>query len=103
MLSPLPSFLLLSLPLLSLADSLPLRTSMTSPPPLNPAEAKAKGLGYITSQAKVSPAELAPLWSALPPITVAKVLGTCHGGLFTGKPANGTAVQRDPINWWGKQ
>jgi hypothetical protein len=76
---------------------------MTTSTSITPAEAQAKVLGHITSQAKASAADLAPLWSALPPITVAKALGTYHGGLFTGKPANGTAAPRDPINWWGKQ
>jgi hypothetical protein len=88
--------------LLSLA-SLPI-LAMTA---LTPKEAQLKLQTIITSQTAASIPDLAPLWSALPPLTVAKALGTYHGGLFTGPPptVNGTVPKaaRDPINWWGKQ
>jgi hypothetical protein len=40
--------------------------------------------------------ELMPYFDQLPPVTIAEMIGTWHGGKFDGgKP--------DPINWWGKQ
>jgi hypothetical protein len=62
-----------------------------------PTEAQQKVQALVKSNVTTPTSILKELWSALPPITVAKAIGTYHGGLFThdGKP--------DPINWWGKQ
>ncbi|TLD24567.1 DUF4334 domain-containing protein [Venturia nashicola] len=92
--APLYTLITFALPLLSLAA-------------LAPIEAQSKLQSIINSQSKASIAELEPLWSALPPITVAKALGIYKGGLFNGPPplVNGSVPKaaRDPINWWGKQ
>jgi hypothetical protein len=69
---------------------------------ITPQLAQHHVLQMINNKVAATPAELSPLWSALPPIKVANVLGTYHGGLFTGNSTNGTA-KADPINWYGKQ
>jgi hypothetical protein len=97
--------ILLSIPILTVATppSMSLRARMESADlAITPQLAQHHVLQLINSKGAATPAELAPLWSALPPITVAKVLGTYHGGLFASNNTNGTA-KADPINWYGKQ
>jgi hypothetical protein len=71
--------------------------TMASAAVIPPAEAQKKVQALISSNTTTPTSVLKELWSALPSISVAKAVGTYHGGLFTkdGKP--------DPINWWGKQ
>lgn len=59
--APLSTFVPFTLPLLAIA--------------LTPKEAQSTMQKIVHSQTKASIAELEPLWSALPPITVAKALG----------------------------
>lgn len=63
--APLSTLVTLALPLLAMAA-------------LTPKEAQAKLQTIITSQTKASILDLEPLWSALPPITVAKALGNAY-------------------------
>jgi hypothetical protein len=93
--SPLSSIVLFALPLLARAT--PFDASKDA---ITPQLAQHHLLQYINAKSPATPAQLAPLWSALPPLTVAKALGTYHGGLF---PTNATAKANDPINWYGKQ
>jgi len=73
-----------------------LTSTMAAAP--TPQEAQAKVLHIITSgDTTATPEQLAPLWSALPPIKVADALGTYKGGLFT------KSDKPDPIQWFGKQ
>jgi hypothetical protein len=102
--SPISKFVLLALPILTLAtpNTIPLRARMeSSVSAISPQLAQHHVLQFINTKSPATPEQLAPLWSALPPITVAKILGTYHGGLFPSS-ANGTA-KADPINWYGKQ
>jgi Domain of unknown function (DUF4334)/GXWXG protein len=68
---------------------------MAAPPTVQEAQSKLQHI--ISSGETATPQALAPLWSALPPISVSQALGTYAGGLFTAldKP--------DPIRWFGKQ
>jgi len=72
--------------------------NVTAMPPPTAAEAQAQVQKLIADNTKASIAELAPLWSALPPIRVEKAVGIYHGGLFAGPNA-----PKSPINWYGKQ
>jgi hypothetical protein len=69
--------------------------TMATPPTAQEAQSKLQHL--ITSAQTATPQQLAPLWSALPPINVSQAIGTYKGGLFS------PLATPDTIHWFGKQ
>lgn len=59
--------------------------------------AQQEVLRLISAGEAVSKETFNPLWSALPPLTVAEAIGTYRGGYFDG------GKSPSPINWYGKQ
>jgi hypothetical protein len=86
---------LLLLSVVSITTALP-SIEQRAPPTTQQAQSQIQQL--ISSNSKATPDLLGPLWSALPPITVANAVGIYQGGRFTGP-----TKAADPINWFGKQ